>query len=337
MSLAKSIGSALSRTLDSARQSLASSMRMEVSPPTASATDSRLLLYPLRSSQDLSQVARGCDADIGGLSSCRLDLDESGSTSAARFWGTLSSELPRGAKIERSGYAGFRNRSRPTLFSSMTWDTTMHPFLSLRVRNRLAATAPPSSSSAATAVGAGSGGLRSVLAASNQDRTDSYSRAVHALGLDRKPSPPGPKFFVNVQTDGPVTSDLFQHRLWLDEAKGDEWQDVVIPLDDFVLTNTGQVAPVQISMMREKIRTVGISVVLENPPLGNLASRPAQGEGQKKDQVPGALKQAQKEGEWVLDGDLEASLETLRGSKRGASYNFDLGIERIEAISEEAL
>lgn len=341
MSLAKSIGSAFTRTLDSARQSLASSMRMEVSPPTTSS--SSVPIYALRTSQDLTQVARGCDSDIGGLSSCRLDLDESsGSSPSGRFWGVLSSEVPRGAKMERSGYAGFRNKSRPTLFSSMTWDTTMHPFLKLRVRNRLA----PAIASSAKATEGSSEGLRSVLASSSQDRTDAYSRAVHALGLDRKPSRPGPRFFVNVQTDGPVTSDLFQHRLWLDEARGDEWQDVIIPLEDFVLTNTGQVAPVQIAMMRERIRTVGISVMLEDPPLGHLTPK-NEARVEVKDKVPGALKQQQtseEEDDWAADGNLKLDStsgqppqQTLRGSRRGASYNFDLGIERIEAIGESDL
>lgn len=50
---------------------------------------------------------------------------------------------------------------------------------------------------------------------------------MHALGLNL-PAKPGPKFFVNVQTDGPVTSDLFQHRLFLDESKGNAWQDVIV-------------------------------------------------------------------------------------------------------------
>ncbi|CAD6896440.1 unnamed protein product [Tilletia caries] len=60
---------------------------------------------------------------------------------AARFWGTLSYDIPRGAKIECSGYAAFRNKNRPTIFGVQIWDATMHPYLAIKLRNRRAAAA----------------------------------------------------------------------------------------------------------------------------------------------------------------------------------------------------
>jgi hypothetical protein len=74
-----------------------------------------------------------------------------------------------------------------------------------------------------------------------------------------------------------VQSDLYQHRLWLGDSGSwedilvrlgspcwrlDELDDAQIPFADFALTNSGQVAEQQVSMMREKVRTVGISVML---------------------------------------------------------------------------
>lgn len=36
-------------------------------------------------------------------------------------------------------------------------------------------------------------------------------------------------YFVNLQTDGPVPSDLWQHRLFLnEEADGKTWEDVIV-------------------------------------------------------------------------------------------------------------
>jgi NADH dehydrogenase [ubiquinone] 1 alpha subcomplex assembly factor 1 len=107
----------------------------------------------------------------------------------------------------------------------------MHPYLSLRVKNRLAKPASgfpssPSSPSSASSSASASSSLRSALSSSSSESTP-QQRAVHALGLNL-PAKAGPKFFVNVQTDGPVTSDLFQHRLYLDESKGNAWQDVVV-------------------------------------------------------------------------------------------------------------
>lgn len=42
-------------------------------------------------------------------------------------------------------------------------------------------------------------------------------------------------YFVNIQTDGPVPSDLWQHRLFLnEEADGKSWEDVIVGLFDVV-------------------------------------------------------------------------------------------------------
>ena len=108
-----------------------------------------------------------------------------------------------------------------------------------------------------------------------------------------------------------------------------------IPFDDFVLTNTGQVSNSQVSMMREKIRTVGISAVLDVP-VPPSASKPP-----SKDAPPSALSRSSRasteaeEDDWAVDGDLRGGEEEpVRGSKRGATYNFDLGLESVYAVGE---
>jgi len=67
-------------------------------------------------------------------------------------------------------------------------------------------------------------------------------------------------YFVNIQTDGPISTDLWQHRLFFRKGEG-QWEDVFIPLDDFVLTNTGEIVDHQITMYRERVRSVGISLL----------------------------------------------------------------------------
>jgi len=91
-------------------------------------------------------------------------------------------------------------------------------------------------------------------------------------------------------------------------------------------------------MMREKIRTVGISAVLDVP-VPPSASKPP-----TKDAPPSALSKSsrtsqteQQEDDWAVDGDLRAEGEEdgpVRGSKRGATYNFDLGLETVYAVGE---
>ncbi|KAG8213051.1 complex I intermediate-associated protein CIA30 [Butyriboletus roseoflavus] len=67
-------------------------------------------------------------------------------------------------------------------------------------------------------------------------------------------------YYVNLQTDGPVTTDLWQHRLYFKRNDGG-WEDILIPFDNFILTNTGELVQHQITMFRQRIRTVGISML----------------------------------------------------------------------------
>ncbi|KAK4512820.1 uncharacterized protein ATC70_003528 [Mucor velutinosus] len=76
--------------------------------------------------------------------------------------------------------------------------------------------------------------------------------ALHVKGDKRK-------YFVNIQTDGVVKTDLFQHRLFL-RTPG-QWETVMIPFKDFILTNNGMIQEDQIEMFRQKVKTVGISLM----------------------------------------------------------------------------
>ncbi|KAF9435373.1 hypothetical protein BGZ76_006413 [Entomortierella beljakovae] len=67
------------------------------------------------------------------------------------------------------------------------------------------------------------------------------------------------KYFVNIKTDGLVPTDLYQQRLFL-KTPG-EWETVLIPFKDFILTNQGFIQEEQIEMFREKVRNVGVSII----------------------------------------------------------------------------
>lgn len=69
----------------------------------------------------------------------------------------------------------------------------------------------------------------------------------------------GRKYFVNLQTDSIIPTDLHQHRLF--SKKPGQWETVVIPFNDFVRTNHGQVVEPQSEMLREKVTSVGISLI----------------------------------------------------------------------------
>jgi NADH dehydrogenase [ubiquinone] 1 alpha subcomplex assembly factor 1 len=66
------------------------------------------------------------------------------------------------------------------------------------------------------------------------------------------------RYMVNLQTDGVVQTDLFQHRLFL--RRPGTWEDVLIAFRDFTQTNNGLILPTQMQMLRERVRSIGISV-----------------------------------------------------------------------------
>lgn len=68
----------------------------------------------------------------------------------------------------------------------------------------------------------------------------------------------GRKYFVNVQTESIVPTDLHQHRLYA--RRPGEWETVVIRWDEFVRTNHGHVVEPQQEMLRRKVKSVGLSL-----------------------------------------------------------------------------
>lgn len=90
------------------------------------------------------------------------------------------------------------------------------------------------------------------------------------------------RYFCNLQTETYLETDLYQHRLFLtprpagtttatsgkdgeqrDQAAAADggWEDVALKLDDFTLTNNGQIQGTQVAMDKVRLKTVGISVL----------------------------------------------------------------------------
>ncbi|RVX75844.1 hypothetical protein B0A52_00201 [Exophiala mesophila] len=77
----------------------------------------------------------------------------------------------------------------------------------------------------------------------------------------------GRKYFVNIQTDSIVESDIHQHRLYTKYHKGangpddpGQWETVWIKLHEFVRTNHGVVTEPQSEMLRQKVKSFGIGL-----------------------------------------------------------------------------
>ncbi|KAF8199656.1 complex I intermediate-associated protein CIA30 [Pholiota molesta] len=166
----------------------------------------------------INNVATGCDGDQGGLSTANFTLDTRpeinkpiGKPATGLFWGDMQLKVKPGMETKiRGGWAGFRNKNRPTLFGDILDDASMYNYLALRLR-----------------------------AGGDPQTLNSY--------------------FVNVQTTGPVQTDLWQHRLYF--RKHNAWEDVFIPFDSFVRTNAGEMSEFQLEMMTESIKSIGISLL----------------------------------------------------------------------------
>lgn len=69
----------------------------------------------------------------------------------------------------------------------------------------------------------------------------------------------GRKYFVNIQTDSIVPTDLHQHRLYA--KRPGEWETVLINFNSFVRTNHGIRVEPQSELLRQKVKSVGISLI----------------------------------------------------------------------------
>ena len=79
----------------------------------------------------------------------------------------------------------------------------------------------------------------------------------------------GRKYFVNVQTESIVHTDIHQHRLYAQNPG--QWETVFIKWGEFVRTNYGQVVEPQTEMLTQKVRTVGIGLTDRVPGPFDLA------------------------------------------------------------------
>ncbi|KAI5806880.1 complex I intermediate-associated protein 30-domain-containing protein [Geopyxis carbonaria] len=69
----------------------------------------------------------------------------------------------------------------------------------------------------------------------------------------------GSKYYVNLQSDSMVTSDLFQHRLFT--KKPGQWETVYLPFTDFVKMHMGGVMKRQERIPQNNLTTVGLGLI----------------------------------------------------------------------------
>lgn len=66
------------------------------------------------------------------------------------------------------------------------------------------------------------------------------------------------KYFVNIQAESSLPTDIYQHRLFLNTPG--QWENVLVPLKGFILTNWGVIQQ-QRSINTQFVKTVGIGLI----------------------------------------------------------------------------
>ncbi|KAF2674966.1 CIA30-domain-containing protein, partial [Microthyrium microscopicum] len=69
----------------------------------------------------------------------------------------------------------------------------------------------------------------------------------------------GRKYLVNLQSDGIEPTDLHQHRIYA--KRPGEWETLLIDWSEFVRTNHGLIAEPQSELLRQKVTSIGFSLV----------------------------------------------------------------------------
>jgi len=114
----------------------------------------------------------------------------------------------------------------------------------------------------------------------------------------------GRKYFVNIQTDSIIPTDLHQHRLYA--KRPGEWETILINFNSFVRTNHGIRVEPQSELLRQRIKSVGISLIDRIPKpydlcIGRIWATNGQGDPTlRQDELPEDLVAKAEKGELNL-------------------------------------
>ncbi|KAK8850436.1 hypothetical protein IAR55_004354 [Kwoniella newhampshirensis] len=244
--MASPLKSYFGRSIDLLRKSTAAVVKMDATPVAVPQTIFSFDTAPPQV-DDPSHFGLGSDSEIGGLSTCQLALIPSTSTSVSSgtasgtasgsgsassshmaFYGYMTTKVPpsHAGKI-RTGYAGFRNTSRSTLFGQDNWDLDLYTHLRVVVGYR------------------GWEGWR--------------NRWVVNIGIDGRPKSDVFQHRLELPPSPLSTSS----KLPLDPSSppAPSFTTLHLPLSSFVLIKKGHIAPSPIPMPRTNVRTVGFALL----------------------------------------------------------------------------
>ncbi|KAJ5884976.1 hypothetical protein N7495_009486 [Penicillium taxi] len=211
------------------------------------------------------------DRAVGGYSTASLDFEpgdaSTNTPSHVRFHGNISTKLPENWRIERTGYAAFRNKDRGLwLFGRLYWDVDPYAYLALRIK---------------------SDGRRYTVNIQSDSiiETDIHQHRLYTRH-HRVHKSPILKEAMNSESEGgedieelyssglpPALSDIPPQSTIISTSSSTTtsgstgWETVLLPFNSFVRTNHGFPVEPQTSLIRQRVKSIGIGLTdrIEGP------------------------------------------------------------------------
>ncbi|KAI9674967.1 MAG: hypothetical protein M1817_001373 [Caeruleum heppii] len=122
----------------------------------------------------------------------------------------------------------------------------------------------------------------------------------------------GRKYFVNLQTESIVPTDIHQHRLYA--KRPGQWETVYIKWHDFVRTNHGVVVEPQSEMLRQRLKTVGVGLIDRVPGAFDLRVQSIWATNEQEETGIAEIEEQQNEGLRALKSEQNPSRRQARVS-----------------------